>query len=207
MGDRIRMHLERRGWSLRQLAERAKVSPSRISQLMNEASTFPRTDTAKKIAEALGVDVAELTGEKPVARRRAMVVQGVVAVPIVRARAQASGSPDWQDTYGTSSAVTTGDARRDERLLAAIVSGDCMSPQIQPGDEVIFDPERRQPEDGQMVLVVDDEGNAFVKYYRVDALGQPFLRAHDGTEVRPNGARVAGTVVGIVRKPIRDPEA
>lgn len=136
-----------------------------------------------------------------------MVVQGVVAVPIMRARAQASGSPDWQDTYGTSSAVTTGDARRDERLLAAIVSGDCMSPQIQPGDEVIFDPERRQPEDGQMVLVVDDEGNAFVKYYRVDALGRPFLRAHDGTEVRPNGARVAGTVVGIVRKPVRDPEA
>lgn len=207
VADQVRLLMEQRGWSYAQVAMRAGVDPTTIWKIATGKTPNPGNVTLRKIGEAFGVDLSTPSTKQSAPGRRSMVVPGVVAVPVMRARVQASGRPDWADTYETVATISTRDPRRDERLLAAIVTGICMEPHVSPGDRVIFDPERREPADGQMVVVVDGEGATLVKYFRVDDLGRPYLRAADGTEIRPNGARVVGTVIDIVRRPGRDPES
>jgi len=54
--------LSRRHWSQRELAAAAGISPSRVSQILSNP-TSPTLDTMTKIADAFGVDVADLTRE------------------------------------------------------------------------------------------------------------------------------------------------
>ena len=51
--------LSRRHWSRRELAVAAGISPSRISQILSSSSS-PTLTTVTKIADAFGVDAADL---------------------------------------------------------------------------------------------------------------------------------------------------
>lgn len=203
IGDRLTHLRERRGWSMGQLASRSGVSRAAISRIESGDTPNPGTSTLARLSEALGVDLSEITGERPMPKRRADVFEGVAYVPVMRVRVQASGRPTWDDTRETV-VVSSQLAAGRPNIRAATVSGTCMEPYVMAGERIVFDPDIH-PQDREMVVVTDDEGATLVKWFRVDPLGRPYLRAADGTEIRPNGAKVEGVVLTVVRQALRDP--
>jgi transcriptional regulator with XRE-family HTH domain len=61
-GERVRLLRRRRGWTQRELAERAGVTHTTIVRLERGGSD-PNISTIRKVAEALGVSPAEVLGE------------------------------------------------------------------------------------------------------------------------------------------------
>ena len=62
LGDRLKLAREKKGWSQRELARQAHVRYATISELETGVRTAMNTDTAKRIARALGVGVDYLIG-------------------------------------------------------------------------------------------------------------------------------------------------
>ncbi len=62
LAGRLRMSREKKGWSQRELARRASVRYATISELENGIRTAMNTDTAKKLARALGIGIDYLVG-------------------------------------------------------------------------------------------------------------------------------------------------
>lgn len=124
LGERITALRERRGWSQNQLAERAGVERSHLSKIVRGRYENTGHGTLAKIAAALGVDLSEITGERPLPRRRTEVFEGVAQVPVMRVRVQASGAPTWGDTRETA-VVSALLAAGRPNLRAAVVSGAC----------------------------------------------------------------------------------
>lgn len=60
-GATLRALRERRGHDLRSLAGDARVSPSYLSELERGVKTNPRPPVLKRLADALGVSVEDLT--------------------------------------------------------------------------------------------------------------------------------------------------
>jgi SOS-response transcriptional repressor LexA len=125
-------------------------------------------------------------------------------VPVMRVRVQASGEPTWDDTRETA-IVSASLAAGRPNIRAAVVTGDCMVPYVFPTERVVFDPDAH-PRAGDMVIVTTDDGDVLVKWYRVDEVGSPYLRAANGTQIRPSGARLEGVVLTVQRVALRDPE-
>lgn len=125
-------------------------------------------------------------------------------MPLMNLRVQADGQPAWSDTSDTIIVSRRLGVGRPN-AFAATVTGSCMTPHVLAGEIVLIDPDR-QPQDRNMVVVTTDDGETLVKWYRVDELGRPYLRAADGTTMRPNGAKLQGVVFRIERDAIDDPE-
>lgn len=202
VAERVREFMERRGWSYAQVGSRAGVDPTTVWKIATGRTPSPGKVTLEKLSEAFGVSPSELTGERPMPRRRAEVFEGVAMVPLMRVRVQASGEPTWDDTR-ESVPVSLAIAAGRPNIRAALVTGECMAESAPDGARVVFDPDAT-PQDRNMVVVTTDEGVTLVKWYRVDPLGRPFLRADDGTEMRPNGAKIEGVVLAVVRQAPRD---
>lgn len=63
LGANLKRLRNSRGWSQDALGKRAGVAQSRIRAIETGETAHPRTDTVAKLAEALGVTPAELTGD------------------------------------------------------------------------------------------------------------------------------------------------
>jgi HTH-type transcriptional regulator/antitoxin HipB len=74
--DRVRDLREAKGWTQAQLAARAKVERSTIQNI--ESGRVQRPNTLAHVAEALGVKVAELTGEPVDDADRLEVIEGML---------------------------------------------------------------------------------------------------------------------------------
>lgn len=205
VGSLILDHLKRREWSLGMLADRSGLNKGYLSQLTRGMVRNPGAVTLGKISDALRVPLSEITGENPMPLRRVKIYEGVARVPIMNIRVQASGRPTWDDT-SQSLPVPPDVAAGRPNAKAVMVTGQCMEPQVSAGDHVVFDPDAT-PQNAQMVIVSTEDGATLVKWYRIDPLGRPYLRAADGTEIRPNGAKVVGVVLYVSRRAPRDPEA
>lgn len=203
VATRLRALRERRGWSQNQLASRAEIGNSTISRIEAGVIASPGVEVLRRLSGALGVDLSEITGERPMPRRQTQIFEGGAAVPVWRRRVHAGGQAYWDDTTETMWVSRTLVAAHP-KAACAVVTGDCMAPHVLAGEKVVFDPDQA-PGDRDMVVVTDDEGDTMIKWYRVDPLGRPYLRAADGTEIRPNGARVEGVVLAVERRALRDP--
>lgn len=64
IGREIRRLRQEKGLNITELAEKIGVSRSYLSQIELESVKSPTIDTAKKIANALGISVSELINEK-----------------------------------------------------------------------------------------------------------------------------------------------
>jgi transcriptional regulator with XRE-family HTH domain len=62
LGNRIKTLREQRGWSIRELSRRANVRQATLSEIESGKRRDMTTETAKRIALALGVGVDFLIG-------------------------------------------------------------------------------------------------------------------------------------------------
>lgn len=202
---RLKSLRTRRGWSQNQLSSHAEVSNSTISRIESGDIQSPGVDILRKLSGALGVDLSEITGERPMPRRQPQILEGAVGLPVLKRRVHAGGDSFWGDTEDTVW-VPRNFLALHPRTQVAIVDGACMSPHIEQGERILFDPDQK-PVDGQMVVVTTEDGQTLLKWFRLDELGRPFLRSADGQQIRPNGAKVEGVVIEVRRGAVRDPEA
>jgi XRE family transcriptional regulator, fatty acid utilization regulator len=70
IAQQVQAYREQQGLSQRGLARAAEVAAVLVTKLESGAITDPRISTLRKLAEALGVTVAELIGEAKPARKR-----------------------------------------------------------------------------------------------------------------------------------------
>lgn len=63
LGDRIRALRQRKGWTLKDLAHKTKLSVPYLSDIERREGANPTLDTMTTIAKALGCSVSELLGE------------------------------------------------------------------------------------------------------------------------------------------------
>ena len=183
-GQRVKELMERRGWSLGTLADRSGVDKGHLSVMLRGRVPNPGVGTLRKLSDALGVSLSEITGEKPMPKRRMEITEGVARLPLRTLRVQADGHPSWDDTRDTI-IVSSRAAMGRPNAFAAIVTGTCMMPTVMPGAVVLIDPDQK-PTDGKMVVVTTDHGDTLVKWYRLDDDGQPYLRAADSKKPRPD---------------------
>lgn len=233
LGTTLAETRKRRGMSQRKLAELSGISNTMIASIergrgsRGSAPVRPSPDTLRLLAAGLSTDLLDghvddaarafhyerlmraagyLADPEPAleSRRRDGGFEDVVDVPVMRVRVQASGQPTWDDTRETV-VVSSHLAAGRPNIRAAIVSGACMEPYVTAGERIVFDPDAH-PQDRDMVVVSDEDGATLVKWFRVDPLGRRYLRAADGTMIRPNGAKIEGVVLAVVRQVLRDPE-
>lgn len=199
-GTNLKRAREKRGWSQAQLAERAGLDPSTIA-MIELGKRDPRIGTATKLAEALGIYTVDLIGDSGTPAPRAQSFGAFDAVPMVRA-AHAGAGTVLQET-GAIEYVAAELGYRG-MLLAAEIVGDCLEPDIQPGDVVLFDQRRRDPQHGEIVVVTSAEGELMVRrVVRPRPGGDVWLTDRHNSMEQPDGLRMEGVVVEIRRRPGR----
>lgn len=196
IGDRIDALLSRKGWSIRMLANRSGVDNGTLSRIISGDTASPTIGTIQKIAAALGEPVEALTGSAA-PPPQVVVFGGVVGVPLVRWAAHAGSSAVWIESGPRE--WLPAEMERGRRLLAAEVIGRCLSPEIEPGDVVIFDQNRREPQDGEIAVITTSSAGVFVKkVFRVgDAVR---LYPDDGDVPAGEDVTIEGTALRVVKK-------
>jgi transcriptional regulator with XRE-family HTH domain len=200
VGQRLSVARERRGWSMRELAAQADVDPSVISNIEAGHTLSPRIGTLDKIAAALGIPVESLVTRSPRAPR-ADILGGVARIPIVRYKAHAGDETIWDDLGGAD--LLPAELARGKRLLAARVVGDCMEPEVSAGDTVIWDQVRREPGDGELVVVTEPGRGLLVKYVVRGEHGLQLYSIRDGYEPLNDTIHLEGVVVRVSKTPRR----
>lgn len=196
IGERIWALIGRRGWSIRMLAERSGVDNGTLSRIISGETMSPTIGTLQKIAQSLGESVESLTGGAP-PPPAAVVFGGVVGVPLVRWTAHAGPSSVWQESGPRE--WLPAEMERGRRLLAAEVVGRCLSPEIEPGDVVIFDQNRRDPQDGEIAVITTPSAGVFVK--KVLRVGTAVrLYPDNGDIAEGEEVIIEGTALRVVKK-------
>jgi len=80
LGQRIRTLREQKGWSVRELSRRANVRQATLSEIENGKRRDMTTETAKRIALALGVGVDFLIGTWEQVEDSELLATGVALV-------------------------------------------------------------------------------------------------------------------------------
>ena len=189
IGETVRALRNARGWTQSQLSQKSGVSQSQLSKVESGETLNPSHNTLTRLAEALTVPLAELIGRPT--KPTPLVEVGRVGIPIVQVAAHAGQDWTWEPT-GQLVSIDEHTARGRD-LQAIEVAGDCMSPALDEGDLIIFDRWSRQPKDGDMVVVTQDN-QIHVRWARhgrhgiqlLDNEGRPFA----GTNVTLEGVVV-----------------
>lgn len=96
------------------------------------------------------------------------------------------------------------DIVQGRQLVAVSVVGDCMAPEIQPGDVLIVDRDDRTPRDGSLVVAMNEQAEVMVKRFLRDNHGEPVLVDNQNGIARPNGSvSIEGVVVSLRRNVFR----
>lgn len=200
LGQKLYDLREKRGWAITRLADLSGVSRPAISRIESGHIPSPGHETLRRLAEALGYPVSVFLDDAEIIPP-ARAFGEVVAVPLV-AVAHAGDRNVWQDTGGL--AWVDADVGNRRNLLAAKVMGECLAPEVEPGDTVIFDRLGR-PQDGEIAVVTLETGDLIVRRYGTDSGGQPILVDNTGDVIRPDGATIEGSVVLVIKRPSRKP--
>lgn len=183
VGARIRQTRQRKGWSIAKLAREAELDGGYLSRVETGKIVSPGIETIRRIAAALDVGPEELLPTE------------TVEVPVVGV-SLAAGRAIYGETLETVQVPAR--LAKNRRLVASRIVGDCMDPEIKPGDTVTVDVSDRNPRPGDLVAVLMEDGNMMVKRFdRRD--NEPILLDNKGGEYRPNGAKIQGVVVYVGR--------
>ncbi len=194
-GDRLRRLRLARGLSVNQFAKLVGKDPGGISRIENGkrlVGTLPAYHDLVRWAEVLGVEVDELAGEisqhLPPPRRVLLTdkdlferfgiqpyeepqfIEGVVA-----SAGLGAGVP--QDIDDTVPRRRPG----SKHLREVPVVGDCMVPDLYPGEVLVYNV-RLQPEIGRIMVALRDEEELLIKRLVLDGTRQ-LLRPNKGVPV------------------------
>lgn len=209
----IRDVLDRRNWSLRDLATEARLSPATLSHIMTGDVEQPSTTTLKKLAPLLGAEVDALfalaghkvgaVDQRPLSRDELLDrLQAVDAIEVPVYDIEASAAPsrhllaDEPDDYRYLPARRH---YRRGRVRAIRINGRCMEPALRDGDEVFIDTEAEH-QDGQPVLAV--VGDA-LHIKRLTSRGDGWALAPEnggGEIVVDDSVHILGVVIGVWRQ-------
>ena len=173
----------------------------------------PRADQLEIIAKGFGVTVDWLlTGREPTAPApeiRVITPEGIDAVALHDGKAAAGeGALALGEIVGVvpvPASITKG--RRLDRLAAIQVAGDSMAPTLLPGDYIVVDMERQNPDGG--IFALNDDGEVLVKRLAgtVDDHGHMTMNIISDNPTYPvrspregDTLHIRGKVVGLVRK-------
>lgn len=196
-GEMLKDQWLKRGWTLRQLGEKAGLSHTTISRIESVDRVRVGVETLGRIAAALRKTSDELMGTvRPTTKVPSILPFGpTVKIPLVNISLSA-GQTVFGETRETPISVPV-DLAQGHQLVAARVTGDGMEPEIHPGDVVIMDLSSRSPRPGRLVAVLLEDGGMAVKRCEVDASG-PLLVVNRGRSYRPS-QRVQGTLIKVIR--------
>lgn len=90
----------------------------------------------------------------------------------------------------------------DGQLYAMRVTGNCMVPEVKPGEIVHFDPDRT-PEDGDLVVATQDGEKALVKWYEDQGTMQYLVPLEGEPILIDESIEVIGVIKKIERNPPR----
>lgn len=194
VGDTIKQALSERDMSISELARRAGVSQSTISRVVSGETASPGAGILRRITEVLNLPASALLGRS--SEVRADIGRDLASVPLVRVPAHAGNDWTWQDSGERLSIDRS--ATRGKELLALSVIGNCMAPDLSPGDVVLFDQWSRTPQDREMVVVTVG-GQSQVRWARWNRR-ELILIDNDGNELSTDDAVLEGVVVEIRRQ-------
>lgn len=215
VGRLIRERRNARGWSQERLAEEYPTSHRQIVRWEKYSSQLPREAQRTRLGELLGISPPEwlhTAGEaleaqqaaKSEAEMRASLLDRIGAYPYYDAvvaldmdvSAGRKGGRIPQGLEGVETLPRIG----DQQHYALRVTGDCMEPEVKPGDIVIFDPEA-EIEDGNMVVAAQDGEIALVKWYNRVSTMQYLIPLNGDPIVIDEHIELVGVVKDIKRKP------
>jgi len=190
---RLKALREMKGLTKYRLAKNTGVSETYIYRLERGLIENPRRDTLQKMAQGLGVSLAQLIGEPAPVDTWQLVEQSLKAyIPVY-----AEVSAGMEGVEPIDYVACTRARAAPETLRAYRISGLCLEPEIRPGDTVVVDT-GLSPASGDLVVVIW-EGRASIKRYTEDAHGGRWLEDNEG-RYQPDGARIHGVVMEYVRK-------
>lgn len=212
----IERRMQALGLNHKSLADKAKINPTGIRDIVEGKSKNPRHDTLQKIAKALGCAIGDLTGERPVRppkQERGDTVEileldvhagsgmGADSDSVILANQEAGAivgthimpTASFREAYGMSAG----------RIRIIPVKGNSMEPKLWPGQRVMVDIEDKTPSPPGIFVVWD--GLALVlKYVEVVANSEPLKvrissanTAFMAYERTLDEAHINGRVIGV----------
>lgn len=207
LGETLRDRRKALGLLQVDVAKAAGIAQSYLSRIEAGDPAYNEVgrDVLRSLAAVLGEDVDELEAvlyDRPLPARLGVLPELPREIPVV-ARIDAGREGGLViDRYEYSGRSET----LGKMLRGAHVTGDCMEPELHAGDLVIYDTNRREPRDGQLVVAVipdpgSERGRGVVKqFYRLNGkiklaplVGEPLILA-------AGDVRIEGVVVEIRRK-------
>ena len=170
--QRLRKAMFMKGIRQAEIAERSGIDKSKISRYVG-GKNMPSGDTLIKLAAALGVDAAWLSGEAPDVDPYELIPPPTNEVKILGSVAAGIPITAQEDVIG----VVCSDIQKPG-MFALKIKGDSMSPRIMDGDIVLVQ-SQKTAEDGDIVIAMI-EGEATCKVFK---------KTHNGVTLIPfNGA-------------------
>lgn len=156
--QRLRQAMFMKGIRQAEIAERSGIDKSKISKYV-AGKNMPGGDTLVKLAAALGVDAAWLSGETPDIDPYELLKEtdGFREIPVVGR--VAAGAPIFAIENQVDSLMV-----RDNRsgLFGLRIVGDSMAPRIMDGDLVVVQ-QQDDAKDGDIIIaLIDDEATCKV---------------------------------------------
>lgn len=156
--QRLRQAIFMKGIRQAEIAERSGIDKSKISKYV-AGKNMPGGDTLVKLAAALGVDAAWLSGETPDIDPYELLKEtdGFREIPVVGR--VAAGAPIFAIENQVDSLMV-----RDNRsgLFGLRIVGDSMAPRIMDGDLVVVQ-QQDDAKDGDIIIaLIDDEATCKV---------------------------------------------
>lgn len=230
-GQRLKRFREATGKSQRQLARETGLSNGTISQAEKDKlwiGQSPSTDIARRLAKALGVTLDDLAPDPEAEEGTDVVAESappawrslpfeqladrigaerLIEYAIELDQAVSAGTGDragipqgLEDIEGIEAIPVEYRGKQQHYILR--VTGDCMEPEVDPGDRVVFDREA-QAENGDLVVAILDGEQGLVKRYDVRATDQ-YLLPLKGRPIRiDEHIEILGVVVEIRKRPSR----
>lgn len=220
LGDTLRQFRKRQRLTREELMGLAEVSYSWLTAIETGKDgrggrPAPSPSILKSIARGLATDplaggidqsqeedfydrLMEAAGySQPGPPRMPTIPGGYQAVPHARTKA-AAGRYVIEPTQAGAIAVEDSFASGRD-LVQVTVTGDCLKPDIEHGEVVVFDRSRKDPRPGDFVIALTPEGELMVKRFDINSEG-PLLSDNLGNEWRPNGTTIEGVVVAAWRR-------
>jgi SOS-response transcriptional repressor LexA len=194
-GDLVRQACEARGMSVDWLARQIGMPPGSFRNYTTGRRKVP-VETILAVADNLGVRPEPLfraAGYDPSVGRRALAILPGATVPVpVVGTVPADPTRKYMASGDTVPYQPYSPNVRPEHLIALRVVGDCLAPDVQPGDTVIVD-KSLEPTDGRLGVVMVD-GEYSLKRVRRNADGW-LLESNVGPMVPLESVEWCGRVV------------